>query len=60
MTKNEARAALAGTWRFERTEDLIALREINLISAVYVHETTSTTNHTEALGYDATHVRRAP
>ncbi len=60
MTKNEARAALAGTWRFERAENLIALREVNLISAVYVHETTNTTNRTEALGYDATHTRHAP
>lgn len=60
MTKNEARAALAGTWRFERAEDLIALREINLISAVYTHETTNTANRAEALGYEATHARRAP
>ncbi len=60
MTKSEARAALAGTWRFERAENLIALREVSLISAVYAHETTDAANRIEALGYDATQLRRAP
>ena len=58
MTKIEARAALAGTWRFERGENLIALREINLISAVYAHKTAHAANH-KALGYDDTHAQRA-
>lgn len=59
MTKIEARAALAGTWRFERGENLIALREIDLISAVYAHETTHAANPTEALSCDDTHAQRA-
>ncbi len=58
MTKIEARAALAGTWRFERAENLVALRETDLISAVYAHETTYAANPTEALSYDDTHVQR--
>lgn len=60
MTKNEARAALAGTWRFEHVENLVALREVSLISAVYAHETTDAANRIEALGYDDEQVRRAP
>lgn len=40
MTNNEAREALANTWRFERVGDLIALRETSLIEAVRTQETT--------------------
>lgn len=38
MTKNEAREALAATWRFSRVGDDIALREVALIEAVRAHE----------------------
>lgn len=44
MTKNEAREALATTWRFERVGELISLREVKLIEAVRAHEATRSPN----------------
>ncbi len=44
MTKNEAREALATTWRFDRVDELIALREVALIEAVRAHEATRSPN----------------
>ncbi len=60
MTKNEARAALAGTWRFEYVKDLIALREANLIDAVYAHETANPPNPSGSLNHADMKVQHLP
>jgi hypothetical protein len=41
MTRTQAREALAETWRFNRVDDLVALREVNLIEAVRALEVRS-------------------
>lgn len=51
MTKNEAREALVGIWRFERVGDLIALREVDLIEAVCTQEATLLPNPPGSYGY---------
>ena len=51
MTKNEAREALAASWRFERAGDLISLREVELIEAVRIHETTCSSNPPRSFDY---------
>lgn len=58
MTKNEAREALAATWRFNRMGELIALREIELIEAVRIHKTTYSPNLPGSISYDAIQVQR--
>lgn len=57
MTKNEAREALAATWRFERTGDLISLREVELIGVVRAHETTYSSNPPRSFDYVDTQVQ---
>lgn len=51
MTRNEAREALAKTWRFNCVGNLIALREVKLIEAVRAHETTRSSNPSASFAY---------
>lgn len=51
MTKNEAREALATTWRFDRVGELIALREVALVEAVRTHEASHSPNLLGSLSY---------
>lgn len=51
MTKNEAREALAATWRFNRVGDLIALREVELIEAVHAHEASRSPSPASSFAY---------
>lgn len=51
MTNDEAREALANTWLFERTGNLIALREVSLVEAVRTQETTRLPNLPRSSNY---------
>ena len=41
MKRDEAKKALAETWRFSHVGELVALREVELIEAVHTHEAVS-------------------
>lgn len=51
MTRDQAREALAETWRFNRVGDLIALREVKLVEAVRASETTRSPNPPGSFNY---------
>lgn len=51
MTQTEAREALAGTWRFSRSNDLIVVREVGLIEAVRALEANRSPNPSATFGY---------
>lgn len=51
MTKNEAREALATTWRFNRVGELIELREVALVEVVQAHEASCSPNSPGSFTY---------
>jgi len=52
MTRDQAREALAETWRFSRVGDLIALREVKLVEAVRnTYETARSPNPPGSFNY---------
>ena len=53
MTRDEAKKALAKTWRFSRVGELVALREVGLIEAVRVHEAASAAGSSSPHHYQA-------
>ena len=59
MTRDEAKKALAETWRFNRVGELVALREVGLIEAVRAQEAASAAGSSSPHHYQA-QSRRAP
>ena len=53
MTRDEAKKALAETWRFNRVGKLVALREVGLIEAVHTHEAASAAGSSSPHHYQA-------
>ena len=53
MTRDEAKKALAETWRFSRVGELVALREVGLIEAVRMHEAVSSAGSSSPHHYQA-------
>jgi hypothetical protein len=51
MTQIEAREALAETWRFGRSNDLIVVREVGLIEAVRALEASRSPDPSATFGY---------
>ena len=53
MTRDEAKKALAESWRFSRVDGLIALRELGLIEAARAHEAVSSGGSSSPHHYQA-------
>ena len=59
MTRDEAKKALAETGRFSCVGELVALREVELIEAVYAHEAVSSAGPSSPREYAQAQLLRA-